>query len=148
MAWIGESSLDKYNYNKEKTMALKQTGRKQYKTMQGKAIDMDLLRQKNELTPAVGNARVNARGDEIGPGGKIVKKREDELRDFYDDNIQPVPDDAPGKVKEEVQETASVVDDAPVKKTTTRKAGQTKAEAKVEDEWVEDADGNFVRKGD
>jgi hypothetical protein len=148
MAWIGESSLDKYNYNKEKTMALKQTGRKQYKTMQGKAIDMDLLRQKNELTPAVGNARVNARGDEIGPGGKIVKKREDVLRDFYDDNIQPVPDDAPVKVKEEVQETASVVDDAPVKKTTTRKAGQTKAEAKVEDEWVEDADGNFVRKGD
>jgi hypothetical protein len=148
MAWIGESSLDKYNYNKEKTMALKQTGRKQYKTMQGKAIDMDLLRQKNELTPAVGNARVNARGDEIGPGGKIVKKREDVLRDFYDDNIQPVPDDAPIKVKEEVQETASVVDDAPVKKTTTRKAGQTKAEAKVEDEWVEDADGNFVRKGD
>jgi len=129
-------------------MALKQTGRKQYKTMQGKAIDMDLLRQKNELTPAVGNARVNARGDEIGPGGKIVKKREDVLRDFYDDNIQPVPDDAPVKVKEEVQETASVVDDAPVKKTTTRKAGQTKAEAKVEDEWVEDADGNFVRKGD
>ena len=148
MAWIGESTLDKYNYNKEKTMALKQTGRKQYKTMQGKAIDMDLLRQKNELTPAVGNARVNARGDEIGPGGKIVKKREDVLRDFYDDNIQPVPDDAPVKVKEEVQETASVVDDAPVKKTTTRKAGQTKAEAKVEDEWVEDADGNFVRKGD
>lgn len=148
MAWIGESSLDKYYYNKEKTMALKQTGRKQYKTMQGKAIDMDLLRQKNELTPAVGNARVNARGDEIGPGGKIVKKREDVLRDFYDDNIQPVPDDAPVKVKEEVQETASVVDDAPVKKTTTRKAGQTKAEAKVEDEWVEDADGNFVKKGD
>ena len=147
MAWIGESSLDKYNYNKEKTMALKQTGRKQYKTMQGKAIDMDLLRQKNELTPAVGNARVNARGDEIGPGGKIVKKREDVLRDFYDDNIQPVPDDAPVKVKEEVQETASVVDDAPVKKTTTRKAGQTKAEAKVEDEWVEDADGNFVKRG-
>ena len=41
--------------------------------MQGKAIDMDLLRQRNELTPAVGNVRVNARGDELGPGGKIIK---------------------------------------------------------------------------
>ena len=53
-------------------MAVKQTGRKQYRTMQGKPIDMDLLRQRNELTPAVGNARVNARGDELGPGGKII----------------------------------------------------------------------------
>ena len=35
-------------------MAVKQSGRKQYKTMQGKAVDMDLLRQRNELTPAVG----------------------------------------------------------------------------------------------
>ena len=58
-------------------MAMKQSGRKQYKTMQGKMVDMDLLRQRNELTPAVGNARVNARGDELGPGGKIIRKKED-----------------------------------------------------------------------
>ena len=37
---------------------------------------MDTLRQRNELTP-VGNAPVNARGDELGSGGKIIKKRED-----------------------------------------------------------------------
>ena len=55
-------------------MAMKQSGRKQYTTMQGKKIDMDLLRQRNELTPAVGNARVNARGDELGPGGKIIQE--------------------------------------------------------------------------
>jgi hypothetical protein len=129
-------------------MALKQSGRKQYKTMQGKAIDMDLLRQKNELTQAVGNARVNARGDELGPGGKIIKKREDVLKDFYDDNPMPVPDDAPVKEAVVQEEVESLKDDAPVKTTTTRKAGQTKAEAKVEDEWVEDEDGNFVKKGE
>ena len=50
-------------------MPMKQTGRKQYKSMQGKTVDMDLLRQKNELTPAVGNAKVNARGNELGAGG-------------------------------------------------------------------------------
>jgi len=44
---------------------------------------MDLLRKKNELTPAVGNSRVNARGDELGPGGKIIRSREDILKDFY-----------------------------------------------------------------
>lgn len=133
-------------------MALKQTGRKQYKTMQGKAVDMDLLRQRNELTQAVGNARVNARGDELGPGGKIIKKREDVLQSFYEDNPMPVPDDAPVKAKEQEVEApepvSEMVDDAPAKKAPARKAGQTKAEAKVEDEWVEDADGNFVKKGD
>ena len=46
-------------------MAVKQTGRKIYKTMTGKTVDMDLLRQRNELTPAVGNAKVNARGDHV-----------------------------------------------------------------------------------
>lgn len=51
--------------------------------MNGKIIDMDLLRQRNELTPAVGNARVNARGDELGAGGKIVRSREEVLKDFY-----------------------------------------------------------------
>ena len=46
-------------------MPMKQAQRKQYKTMQGKQIDLDMLRKKNELTPAVGNMKVNARGDEI-----------------------------------------------------------------------------------
>ena len=69
-------------------MAMKQTGRKVYKTMQGKSLDMDLLRQKNELTPAVGNARVNARGDELGPGGKIIKKRDEILDEYYRDILK------------------------------------------------------------
>ena len=64
-------------------MAMKQQGRKQYRTMQGKAIDMDMLRQKNELTPAVGNAKVNARGDELGPGGKIIRKKESLSKRLY-----------------------------------------------------------------
>jgi hypothetical protein len=64
-------------------MPQKPAPKKVYTTANGKTIDMDLLRQKNELTPAVGNARVNARGDELGPGGKIVRKREDILKDFY-----------------------------------------------------------------
>jgi len=51
--------------------------------MRGKQVDMDLLRKRNELTPAVGNARVNARGDELGPGGQIIKKREDVVAEYY-----------------------------------------------------------------
>jgi len=48
-----------------------------YKTALGKEIDMGKLVQKNELVPAVGNARVNARGDKLGAGGKIIQRREE-----------------------------------------------------------------------
>lgn len=57
--------------------------RKIYKSMQGKEVDMEKLRNLNETSIAVGNARVNARGDELGPGGKIVRKREDLQNDYY-----------------------------------------------------------------
>ena len=130
-------------------MAVKQTGRKQYKSMQGKPVDMDLLRQRNELTPAVGNARVNARGDELGAGGQIIKKREDVLRDFYEDNVAPTQFEASEKapVVEPTVEATEV--ETPKARSTKAKTGQTKAEAKEEaDDWVEDADGNFVQRGD
>ena len=58
-------------------MARRQQGKTQHFTMQGKPIDFDALRTKNEKTIAVGNAGVNARGDQIGAGGKVVKKRDE-----------------------------------------------------------------------
>lgn len=63
---------------------------KTYKTMQGKEVDMEKLALVNELTPAVGNARVNARGDELGPGGKIIKKREEIVAEYYEKNSKSV----------------------------------------------------------
>lgn len=64
-------------------MVMKSAPKRIHTTANGKVVDMDLLRQRNELTPAVGNAKVNARGDELGPGGKIVRTREQVLADFY-----------------------------------------------------------------
>jgi hypothetical protein len=64
-------------------MAMKEVGRTVYKSMQGREVDLDKLRNRNETTLAVGNARVNARGDEIGAGGKIIKKREDIMAEYY-----------------------------------------------------------------
>jgi hypothetical protein len=54
-----------------------------YKTMQGKEIDMDVLISRNEMTPAVGNGKLNARGDELGPGGKIIRTKEEIVNDYY-----------------------------------------------------------------
>jgi|TARA_B110000238_G_scaffold90343_1_gene99021 hypothetical protein len=110
-------------------MPMKQTGRKVYKSMQGKQVDMDLLRQKNELTPAVGNAKVNARGDELGPGGTIIKTREQILADYQKEH-PGVPDEiAVAKSKDSLEDENDVL-----------VIGE-------EDEWEEDTDGNFVQKG-
>lgn len=68
-------------------------GRKLYRSMQGKIVDMELLAQKNELAPAIGNVRVNARGDELGPGGKIVRKREEIMAEYYENNPHAVRDE-------------------------------------------------------
>lgn len=65
---------------------------KVYKTMRGKELDMEKLSIRNETTPAVGNMRVNARGDQIGPGGKIIKTREEILKDYYAKNPRQIKD--------------------------------------------------------
>lgn len=57
-----------------------------YKTMQGREVDMDKLMLQNELMPAVGNMHVNARGDQLGQGGKIVRRREELVAEYYEDN--------------------------------------------------------------
>ena len=44
-----------------------------YKTARGKVIDMDKVKLANESVTAIGNMKVNARGDKIGSGGQIIK---------------------------------------------------------------------------
>ena len=60
---------------------------KTYKTAQGRSLDLEQLKLRNELTPAVGNMRVNARGDQLGPGSKVVKSREEMLDQHYQTNV-------------------------------------------------------------
>lgn len=62
-----------------------------YRTMQGKEIDLEKLMRQNELMPAIGNMKVNARGDELGPGGKIVRRREEIVAEYYEDNPNAKP---------------------------------------------------------
>lgn len=62
-------------------MGMKEQQRSVYRSMQGKEIDMHKLVMQNEMTVAVGNVKVNARGDELGPGGKILRKREEVLKE-------------------------------------------------------------------
>jgi hypothetical protein len=69
-------------------MAMKEQQRQVYRSMQGKEVDMQKLVMQNEMTVAVGNVKVNARGDELGPGGKIIKKREELLREAPNSSVK------------------------------------------------------------
>jgi hypothetical protein len=66
---------------------------KVYTSVRGKEVDMEKLSLKNETEIAVGNAKLNARGDEIGPGGKIVRTREQILQDYYSNNPRAVQEE-------------------------------------------------------
>lgn len=65
-----------------------------YTSVRGKEVDMEKLSLRHEKTPAVGNMKVNARGDELGEGGKVIRTREQVLQDYYAQN--------PNALREEV----------------------------------------------
>jgi hypothetical protein len=56
--------------------------RKIHRTAAGRTVDMESLRLANEGTIAIGNMNVNARGDELGPGGRVVKTRSQRLNEL------------------------------------------------------------------
>ena len=67
---------------------------KVYKTSRGEVVDMDSLRLANEKTIAVGNMKVNARGDELGKGGEVVRSRSQVMQQYHKLNT-PVADNSP-----------------------------------------------------
>jgi hypothetical protein len=77
----------------------------QHRSNRGKVIDFQTLMAQQGDQPAVGNMNVNARGDVIGKGGKVVQKAEERARKHYDANPKsdtteksslkgPLPDEA------------------------------------------------------
>lgn len=65
-----------------------------HRSARGDAVDMDMIRLSNESTIAVGNMRTNARGDELGHGGKVVKTRAQIMAEYHKLNTD-VPHDIP-----------------------------------------------------
>jgi hypothetical protein len=54
-----------------------------YRTAQGKMIDMGALRLQNERVRAVGNMKVNARGDVVDDRGGIVSSKPNQVNRQY-----------------------------------------------------------------
>ena len=76
-----------------------------HRTARGQTIDMESLRLSNEETIAVGNMKVNARGDELGFGGKVVKTRKEVADETYKVHTMVPQDD---KVFTDAEESQAV----------------------------------------
>jgi len=66
-----------------------------YRTANGKNINLDAIIAQNEESIAIGNMKVNARGDELGPGGRIERTRDRVMADYYKLNTPVASDNIP-----------------------------------------------------
>lgn len=66
-----------------------------YRSAQGRPVDMEQIRLQNEMVPALGNMRVNARGDELGVGGQILRTREQIMAEHYKATVQTTESNRP-----------------------------------------------------
>lgn len=58
----------------------------QRRTNKGVVIDMEALLAQNSDEPAMGNMKVNAKGDVLGKNGEIIQTAEDRARAYYTEN--------------------------------------------------------------
>jgi len=54
-----------------------------YRSANGKTVDMGAIRLQNEKVRAVGNMRVNARGDEIDDNNNVIRKKSEQVKGQY-----------------------------------------------------------------
>jgi hypothetical protein len=54
-----------------------------YRSANGKPVDMGALRLKNERVRAVGNMKVNARGDEIDDSNRVITPKNEAVNKQY-----------------------------------------------------------------
>ena len=83
------------------------------KSNRGASVDMDALISKSSPSdPAIGNMRVNAKGDKLGANGEVIQKNEDRVRDYYKDN--PKSSTSTASLKGGMEVTTQESDTAPV----------------------------------
>ncbi len=96
----------------------------QRRTNQGQMIDMDALALKNEKEIALGNMKVNARGDKLGKGGKVVAERDQVARAYYENNPKAVVQSV--SIKDAVDDKPVVEQSASIVKPKKTKVKKTK----------------------
>ena len=117
-------------------------------TYRGETLDMDMLKYQNQHQVALGNGKMNARGDIIGKGGTVVqtmeeriaeKERELQLPDFIPEHqlksqapsVDDSFDDAMFELPQERQAPVEPSFEVPVEET---KRAPRRAKTKDEDQ--------------
>lgn len=104
-----------------------------YRTAQGRQLDMEAIRLQNELVPALGNMRVNARGDQLGPGGKVVKTREMIMDEYYKTRTTSAVDNIPQQSEIPTRSNSTRRKSDPIPKSSKKSAEFTPDIAKPDD---------------
>ena len=108
----------------------------QRRTNKGQMLDFDNLLLKNEEEIALGNMKVNARGDKLGRAGKVVQKREEATREYYQNNPKSVVKSV--SIKDAV-DSQTVTDQSAeiVKKSTAKTKAKKTKEVELENGDIE-----------
>jgi len=59
-----------------------------YRTANGKMLDMRALALKNETVRAVGNMKVNARGDMVNDDNRVIRTKTAQVQKQYNQQVQ------------------------------------------------------------
>lgn len=133
---------------------------KERKSMRGVSVDLGKLMAQQEKNIAVGNTKSNARGDQLGRAGRVVKSADELAREHYNRNNPNAVAKTSLKVdditisEEKVAEAMAAAKAATTDDWEEPVGAEEKEEvteepvAEEEDDWVEDADGNFVKKSE
>ena len=96
------------------------------KSNRGQAVDMQGLVLANETTVAVGNMKVNARGDQVDTDGNIVKTKTEQAQAYYQSNPKAAVKTV--SIKDAVDVSATKTMEQPVaEKPKAQKASKPKA---------------------
>ena len=123
---------------------------KVYRSAQGKSVDLGTIILKNEHTRAVGNMKVNARGDTIDSMGRVIRPVTEKVNKAYAKTVgnrsahaQSAPPAAPKAPVAPVIEEA--VPQAPIEELSE---SELEIEASLEDDLeVEQIKATEVKKG-
>ena len=144
---------------------------KERKSMRGVTVDLGKLMAQQEKNISVGNTKSNARGDQLGRAGRVVKSAAEIAREHYnqnnpnavkkttlktDDILADIEKKGNSVSEDDLKEAAKAASEfgddweEPVVEETVEETLQDIAEEEAvaetdDDEWVEDAEGNFVR---
>ena len=139
---------------------------KERKSMRGVSVDLGKLMSQQEKNISVGNTKSNARGDQLGRAGRVVRSADELAREHYNKNNPKAVKQTTLKVDgvdmeqklEEARVAAQATETDDWQEPTPAEPQEVAdiiepADAAVEDsveedEWVEDTDGNFVRKSE